>query len=68
MTPHMKIGIAGVVIGLILLIINPWLAFAVIVLAVAIPGGCLRDARLEPEGQAAPGARPQADRTVGIPG
>jgi hypothetical protein len=38
MTPHMKIGIAGVVIGLILLIINPWLALAVIVLAVAIPG------------------------------
>ncbi|HEX7994378.1 MAG TPA: hypothetical protein VF506_10680 [Streptosporangiaceae bacterium] len=37
MTPHMKIGIAGVVIGLILLIINPWLAFAVIALAVAIP-------------------------------
>ncbi len=38
MTPHMKIGIAGVVIGLILLIINPWLALAVIVLAIAIPG------------------------------
>jgi hypothetical protein len=38
MIPHMKIGIAGVVIGLILLIINPWLALAVIVLAVAIPG------------------------------
>jgi uncharacterized membrane protein HdeD (DUF308 family) len=37
MTPHMKIGIAGVVIGLILLIFNPWLALAVIVLAVAIP-------------------------------
>jgi uncharacterized membrane protein HdeD (DUF308 family) len=37
MTPHMKIGIAGVVIGLILLIVNPWLALAVIVLAVAIP-------------------------------
>ena len=33
MTPHMKIGIAGVVIGLILLIINPWLALAVIVLS-----------------------------------
>jgi hypothetical protein len=33
----MKIGIAGVVIGLILLIINPWLALGVIVLAVAIP-------------------------------
>lgn len=38
MTPHMKIGIAGVVIGLILLIWAPWLALAVIVLAVAIPG------------------------------
>lgn len=37
MTPHMKIGIAGVVIGLILLIINPWLALGVIVLAIAIP-------------------------------
>ncbi|HEX5189334.1 MAG TPA: hypothetical protein VFW16_07330 [Streptosporangiaceae bacterium] len=33
----MKIGIAGVVIGLILLIINPWLALAVIGLAIAIP-------------------------------
>ena len=38
MTPHLKIGIAGVVIGLILLIINPWLALAVIALAIAIPG------------------------------
>ncbi|HEX6932796.1 MAG TPA: hypothetical protein VF162_11680 [Streptosporangiaceae bacterium] len=37
MTPHMKIGIAGVVIGLILLIINPWLALVVIGLAIAIP-------------------------------
>lgn len=37
MTPHMKIGIAGVILGLILLIINPWLALAVIVAAVAIP-------------------------------
>jgi len=37
MTPHMKIGIAGVVIGLILLIINPILALVVIGLAVAIP-------------------------------
>ncbi|HEX9064327.1 MAG TPA: hypothetical protein VF843_04420 [Streptosporangiaceae bacterium] len=33
----MKIGIAGVIIGLILLIINPWLALGVIVLAIAIP-------------------------------
>ncbi len=38
MTSHMKIGIAGVIIGLILLIINPWLALAVIALAIAIPG------------------------------
>ena len=30
MTPHMKYGIAGVVIGLILFIISPWLAIAVI--------------------------------------
>ena len=37
MTPHMKYGIAGVVIGLILLIINPILALVVIGLAVAIP-------------------------------
>jgi type IV secretory pathway TrbD component len=33
----MKIGIAGVVIGLILFIISPWLALGVIVLAVAVP-------------------------------
>lgn len=39
MTPHMKIGIAGVIIGFILLLIIPtWLAIAVIVAAVAIPG------------------------------
>lgn len=39
MTPHMKIGIAGVVIGLILLLIAPWwLSLGVIVLAIAIPG------------------------------
>ena len=38
MTPHMKAGIAGVVIGLILFIFAPvWLAFGVIVLAIAIP-------------------------------
>jgi ABC-type bacteriocin/lantibiotic exporter with double-glycine peptidase domain len=37
MTPHMKWGIAGVVIGLILFIVNPWLAIAVIAAAVAIP-------------------------------
>jgi hypothetical protein len=37
MTPHMKYGIAGVVIGLILFIVSPWLAIAVIAAAVAIP-------------------------------
>ena len=30
-------GIAGVVLGLILFIVSPWLALAVIVLALAIP-------------------------------
>ncbi len=38
MTPHMKIGIAGVVIGLILLAVNPLLAVIVVVAAIAIPG------------------------------
>jgi len=33
----MKFGIAGVVVGLILFIISPWLALAVIVAAIAIP-------------------------------
>ena len=33
----MKFAIAGIVIGLILLIVNPWLALAVIVLAIGIP-------------------------------
>ena len=37
MTPHMKWGIAGVIIGLILLIINPWIAAVVILAAIAIP-------------------------------
>jgi ABC-type bacteriocin/lantibiotic exporter with double-glycine peptidase domain len=37
MTPHMKWGIAGVVIGLILFWINPWLAIAVIAAAIAVP-------------------------------
>jgi ABC-type bacteriocin/lantibiotic exporter with double-glycine peptidase domain len=37
MTPHMKYGIAGVIIGLVLFLINPWLAIAVIAAAVAIP-------------------------------
>jgi hypothetical protein len=37
MTPHAKWGIAGIVVGLILLIINPWLAIGVIALAIAVP-------------------------------
>ena len=37
MTPHMKWGIAGIVIGLILLIISPWAALIVIAAALAIP-------------------------------
>ena len=38
MSPHMKWGIAGVVVGLILLGFVPWwLAFALIVVAIAIP-------------------------------
>jgi hypothetical protein len=37
MTPHMKYGIAGVIIGLILFIVSPWLALGVIALAVIIP-------------------------------
>ena len=40
MTPHMKWGIAGVIIGFILLIWLPWeVALALIVLAIAIPAG-----------------------------
>ena len=38
MTPHMKIGIAGVAIGLILLIVDPLIALIVIAAAIAIPG------------------------------
>ncbi|HTP16497.1 MAG TPA: hypothetical protein VMK13_11745 [Streptosporangiaceae bacterium] len=37
MSPHMKFGIAGVIIGLILFAISPWLALGVIVAAIAIP-------------------------------
>jgi hypothetical protein len=37
MTPHLRWGIAGVIIGLILFIWAPWLAIAVILLAIAIP-------------------------------
>src|ERR1017187_1097647 len=37
MSPHMKFGIAGVIIGLILFIVSPWLALGVIVASIAIP-------------------------------
>jgi hypothetical protein len=36
-SPHMKFGIVGVIVGLILFIVSPWLALAVIALAIAIP-------------------------------
>ena len=40
MTPHMKWGIAGIVIGFILLFVVPWeIALALIVLAIAVPAG-----------------------------
>jgi hypothetical protein len=39
MTPHAKWAIAGVVVGLILFIVSPWLAIAVIALAIAVPVG-----------------------------
>ena len=42
MTPHVKWGIAGIVIGLILFSISgvPWeIALALIVLAIAVPAG-----------------------------
>jgi hypothetical protein len=37
MTPHAKWGIAGVIVGLILFIVAPWLAWTVIGLAIVIP-------------------------------
>jgi len=33
----MRWGLIGVIVGLILFIVNPWAAIAVIVLAIAIP-------------------------------
>ncbi len=40
MTPHAKWGIAGIVLGLILLIMLPWeIGLALIVLAIAVPAG-----------------------------
>jgi hypothetical protein len=37
MTPHMKWAIGGIVVGLVLLAVNTWLALALIVAAIAIP-------------------------------
>jgi hypothetical protein len=37
MTPHIRYGLIGVAIGLILFIINPWLAIAVIAVAIGVP-------------------------------
>jgi ABC-type bacteriocin/lantibiotic exporter with double-glycine peptidase domain len=34
---RMKIAIGGIIIGLILLIINPWIALVVIAAAIAVP-------------------------------
>jgi hypothetical protein len=40
MTPHVKWGIAGIILGLILLVILPWeIGLALIVLAIAVPAG-----------------------------
>lgn len=38
MTPHMKVGIAGVIVGLLLFIFTPWyVPLLIIALAIAIP-------------------------------
>ena len=37
MTPHLKWAIGGIVVGLIMLIVSPWLALALIAAAIAIP-------------------------------
>jgi uncharacterized membrane protein HdeD (DUF308 family) len=47
MTPHMRYGIIGVIIGLILFIWNPLAAIVVIVAAIAIPA--IAYAMLSPE-------------------
>ena len=40
MTPHAKWGIAGIILGLIVLIFFPWeIGLALIVLAIAVPAG-----------------------------
>ena len=36
-SPHLKWGIAGVVLGLILLFMFPWVGLALIVVAIAVP-------------------------------
>jgi hypothetical protein len=35
----MKIAIGGIIVGLILLIVNPWIALVVIAAAIAVPVG-----------------------------
>ena len=37
MSGRMKFAIAGIVVGLFLFIISPWLALAVIAIAIAVP-------------------------------
>ena len=37
MSGRMKIAIGGIIIGLILLFINPWIALVVIAAAIAVP-------------------------------
>ena len=40
MTPHAKWGIAGIILGFILLFMVPWeIGLALIVLAIAVPAG-----------------------------
>lgn len=39
MSGRMKLAIGGIIIGLILLFINPWIALVVIAAAIAIPVG-----------------------------
>jgi hypothetical protein len=36
---RMKFAIAGIIVGLILFIVSPWLALAVIAVAIAVPVG-----------------------------
>ena len=39
MSGRMKLAIGGIIIGLILLFINPWIALVVIAAAIAVPVG-----------------------------